>query len=126
MSTTVSENQPQVPAARPKKRKQIFLWVFLTVQALFVVWIITGVAGNSGSGTAAHAQAIASCSGTQWRVLYKSAADCVTSLGNTYNAASDAGTGIGAGLVIALWVATDIILGIGRLVVIFSRRRHDA
>jgi hypothetical protein len=122
MNTTISENPPQVPAAKPKKRKRVFLWVFLAVQALFVIWIITGVIGNSGSGAAAHAQAVASCSGTQWQVLYKSAADCVTSLGNTYNAASDAGTGIGAGLVIALWVATDVILGTGRLIVVLSRR----
>jgi hypothetical protein len=41
-----------------------------------------------------------------------------------YQGAADLGATIGAGLVIGLWVAADVILGIGRLVVITARRRN--
>jgi hypothetical protein len=97
------------PARRRKRR--IFLWFFLAVQVIFLIWLITGVAGTSGSGADAHAQAVSYCS-RSWQGLYNSYADCVTSYGNTLNAASDTGKGIGAGLIIALWVAVDVILGV--------------
>ena len=110
---------PPVPR---KKRKPVFLVFFLLVQVLFLIWLIAGIASTSHTGADAHAQAVAQCSGTQWQPLYKSYSDCVTQLGNLYNNASDAGKGIGAGLVIGLWVAADVILGIGRFVVLFTRR----
>ena len=37
--------------------------------------------------------------------------------------AAEVGSTIGAGLVIGLWVAVDVILGIGRLIVVFARRK---
>ncbi len=37
--------------------------------------------------------------------------------------AAEVGSTIGAGLVIGLWVATDVVLGIGRLIVVFARRK---
>jgi hypothetical protein len=30
------------PAARPRKRRRIFLWFFLAVQVIFIIWLITG------------------------------------------------------------------------------------
>jgi hypothetical protein len=94
-----------------RRRRRIFLWFFLVVQLIFLIWIITGVAGTSGSGADSHAQAVTYCS-SSWQGLYSSYADCVTSYGNTLNAASDAGKGIGVGLIIGLWVAADFILGV--------------
>jgi len=111
------------PAAAPaKRRKRVFMWFFIAVQVIFLIWLIAGVAGTSGSGASAHTQAIQYCANNGWKVLYKSYSDCVTHYGNTLNGASDVGKGIGVGLVIALWVAVDIILGIGRLIVVFARR----
>jgi hypothetical protein len=39
---------------------------------------------------------------------------------------TDAGNGIGVGLIIGLWVAVDVILGTGRIVVLFGRRYSGA
>lgn len=120
------------PQTRPKHRiarhvwRNFFRYFFFAVQAIFLIWLITGLAGTSGSGASAHAQAIHDCSGTQWHYLYKSYNDCVTHLGNGYSAASDVGKGVAVGLIIALWVAADVILGIGRIVVLLGRRYQGA
>lgn len=119
---TQLHDQPTVAA--PKKKHRVFLWFFLAVQVLFVIWLVTGLKATGGSGAEAHAQAVRDCAGTGWQGLYRSYQECVTHLGNTYNAASDAGKGIGAGLVIGLWVAADVILGIGRFIVVFARRKE--
>lgn len=42
------------------------------------------------------------------------------------NDAADAGKGIAVGLIIGLWVAVDVILGIGRIVVLLGRRYTGA
>ena len=90
----------------------MFWWFFLAVQILFLIWIITGTRGNaSGQGAQAHAQAVSFCT-SNWRGLYRSDAACVSAYGNNLNEASDTGTAVGAGFVIALWVAADIILGV--------------
>lgn len=107
--------QPGMPVQQAsvprRKRRRIFIWVFLAIQVLFIVWIVAGTASTSNSGADAHNQAVSYCR-TNWQGLYSSDANCVTSYGNTLNAASDAGKGIGIGLVIGLWVATDLILGV--------------
>lgn len=79
--------------------RHLFLYTFLAIQVLFLVWIISAGAG------AAH--------------------DINTTADNTTRAAKEAGTGIGIALVIGLWVAVDVILGVGRLVVVTSRRHHN-
>lgn len=111
--------------ARPtKKRKRVFMWFFLVVQAIFLIWLITGLVGASHNGADAHAQALQWCANKDnWQYLYKSQADCVTHYGNGLNDAGDVGNTIGAALVIGLWVGVDVILGVGRLIVVLSRRR---
>ncbi|MGW0424098.1 hypothetical protein [Streptomyces sp. NPDC003015] len=92
--------RPQnVPPAR--KRRRIFPWVFLAVQALFVIWISVGVntAGDSNDCSGLTGDALQLC-----------------------RDAGNAGTAIGVGLVIALWVAADVILGISYLVFRLSRK----
>lgn len=84
----------------PRKRRHVFRWVFLAVQVLFIVWLLTGVASGSS--------APASCAGLAGQNLQ----DCI--------AAGHAGTTIGVFLIVFLWAAVDGILGVGYL--IFRRR----
>lgn len=78
---------PQVSDEPPEKRRRhIFLWIFLAIQLVFVVWIAVG----------AHSAQQTSCSGL-------SAQDCAN--------AKEVGTTIGVGLIIGLWAVVDIIVG---------------
>lgn len=99
---TTPVNQPQTPPV--KKRKRVFMWFFLAVQAIFLIWIITG-ASSSGGATAK------SCAGQVGQAL------------QTCQDASHVGTGIGVALIIILWCVVDVILGITYLVVRLARRR---
>ena len=79
----------------PRTRRRIFMWVILAINALFLLWVILAV--NTGE----------SCSGKTGDAL-------------TTCQAGQVGTGIGVALVIFLWVAADVILGVIYLV---TRRR---
>ncbi|MEU9048719.1 MULTISPECIES: hypothetical protein [unclassified Kitasatospora] len=81
----------------------MFLWIFLAVQALFVIWIITGTVSSSKSTSK-------SCAGLTGQDF----TDCIN--------AGHAGTTIGVGLIVGLWAAVDIILGITYLIYRLSRR----
>ncbi|MFF8387302.1 hypothetical protein ACF053_27175 [Streptomyces kanasensis] len=69
------------------------------MQLLFLIWVIMGTV--SGAGTPE---------------------DCGTLGQPVCNDAENLGTAIGVGLVIALWAAADIILGITYLIYRISRR----
>ncbi|WP_195911292.1 hypothetical protein [Streptomyces kaniharaensis] len=81
----------------------MFLWIFLTVQALFVIWIIAGTVSSTKS-------AGKSCDGLTGQ-------DYTTCIN-----AGHVGTTIGVGLVIGLWAAVDIILGITYLIYRLNHR----
>ena len=88
--------------ALPARRKRrVFPWVFLAVQALFVIWVIAGVA--SGHHAAAACQD-----------PYLTHAQCTS--------ASETGTAVGVGLVILLWAVVDVILGVSYMVWRLARR----
>jgi Protein of unknown function (DUF2510) len=89
----------QPSAAPPKKRPRIFMWVFLAIQALFLVWIIGGIA--SGSGTPKH---------------------CGSLSQHACNTAANVGTGIGVALIVGLWIVVDFLLGVTYLIVRLARR----
>lgn len=91
------------PRPAPKKRRRVFLWIFLAVQVLFLVWVITGAA--SGSGTPEDCRGL---TGDDLRLCED---------------AGDAGTVIGVGLVIGLWAAVDVILGFTYVVYRLASRR---
>ena len=99
---------PATPSRRRKRR--IFLWVFLIIQLLFVVWIVTGLATVHTGAT--HAQLVAGCYSHNWFPLFKSQADCVTHYGGALNDAGTAGKAIGVGLIVAMWFVVDVILGV--------------
>jgi hypothetical protein len=123
-NTTTISAVADVPAAKPRKRKRIFMWFFLAVQAIFIAWLAAGIAGAAhGIPADAHAQALAYCKGNGWSPLFNSYQDCIVHYANGMRGAAEVGSTIGAGLVIGLWVATDVILGIGRLIVVFARRK---
>jgi hypothetical protein len=69
-----------------RKKRRVFLWVFLAVQALFIIWIITGASSSA-----------APCHGL-------SSADC--------KAASDAGKGIGVVVIVVFWCVVDFLLAV--------------
>jgi hypothetical protein len=100
--------------APPRRRKRrVFLWVFLAVQLLFLVLVIIQ-ASNGGS---VHSQAVAYCHAHPDQ--YLSFADCVS----LYGGGDKVGTAIGVGLLIVLWVIVDVILGIGYGVYKLATRR---
>lgn len=70
---------------KPKRRKG-FLVFFILLQALFLVWVLTGGISAQGVG----------CEGL-------SAPDCED--------AKAIGTTLGVGIIIAIWAAVDIIIG---------------
>ncbi|MET8676580.1 hypothetical protein ABZW18_02990 [Streptomyces sp. NPDC004647] len=82
----------------------VFLWVFLAVQLLFLVWIITGAASSSGTP--------AECSGLTGDDL------------QLCKDANDVGTAIGVGLIVVLWVAADFILAMTYLIYRLARRER--
>jgi len=111
------------PTATPKPRKprRIFMWTFFTIQAIFLIWIITGLATKTGPSSAQIAQF---CGHGAWSPLFKSYHDCVVHGANGLTAAGDLGKGIAVIAIIGFWVAVDVILGIGRFIVVTARRRH--
>lgn len=77
------------PAPTPKKKRRVFFWFFLAVQVLFIVWIIAGISGGSGTPD-----------------------DCGSLDVDTCNDAEDIGTGIGVFLVFIFWVIVDFLLAV--------------
>ena len=111
------------PPSRPARRKRrVFMWVFLAVQALFIAWIIAGIASHP-AGLSAAAQAARQCANGGWEGLFTSEADCRQHYAVALNDAGNAGKGIAIGLIIVIWVVTDFLMAVTWLVVRLSRRR---
>lgn len=109
---------PQVSPGRgqarraPRRKKRIFLWVFLAIQALFLIWIIAGLATKPGGPSVAQ-QVAQQCSNGGWSPLFKSYADCTKHYGVALNDATNTGKGIGIAIIVAIWVVVDFFLGVG-------------
>lgn len=86
------------PAPARRKKRRVFLWVFMIVQAVFLVWIIAGV-GSAGT-----------------------AEDCGSLDQQTCQDAQDLGTGIGVFFIIMLWVFVDFILAVSYGIYRLARR----
>ena len=83
----------------PRKKRRVFLWVFLAAQVLFLIWLITGLtAGNSGG-----------CNGLD-------AKDCA--------AASDIGHGAAVAVQLVTWCVFDVIVGGGYGIYRLAKRRE--
>jgi len=119
--------QPQygqgAPAAQqPRKSHHVFMWVFLAIQVLFLIWIITGVASHPAGPTAAS-QAAQQCSNGGWQGLFKSQADCDRHYAVALNDAGNVGKGLGVALIVVFWCVVDFLMGITYLIVRLARRR---
>jgi len=110
-------------AARPRKKRRVFLWVFLGIQALFLAWVIYGA---SISTAPPPSQVASACFHHAWWPLFKSQADCVTHYGGALTSAGDIGKGLGIAAVIVFWTVVDIILGITYGVYRLSTRSRAA
>lgn len=88
------------PPDSPRKRHRIFLWIFLAVQVIFLIWVIFGIASGAGDPVECGTLTTAEC-----------------------NDASDVGTAIGVGILIAIWAAVDIILGFSYAIYRLGRRQ---
>jgi hypothetical protein len=108
-----------VPATPKRRKRRIFLWVFLAIQVIFLIWVIAGSTEQTGP-TAAQIASL--CGKGQWQGLFTSYHDCVVHGANGLTAAGDIGKTIGLGLVIGLWVAVDVILGISYAIYRLARR----
>jgi uncharacterized membrane protein len=89
MSGSTTSTEPTSAAPAPKKKRRIFLWVFLAVQVLFLIWIISGVSSAGGDPT-----------------------DCGSLSKKACNDAEAVGTGIGVALIIGLWMVVDFFLAV--------------
>ena len=112
----------QPPAAPPKKKRRVFMWVFFAIQAIFIIWIITGIASH-GTGPTAAAQAAHQCANGGWQPLFKSQADCVKHYSVALNDAANTGKGLGVALIVVFWVVVDFFLGIGYGIYRLASRR---
>jgi hypothetical protein len=81
-----------------RKKRRIFMWVFLAVQVLYLVWIIGGASAAGSS---------ASCNGLD---------------AQTCHDATAVGTGLGVAMIVMLWFFTDLFLGIAYAVYRLARR----
>lgn len=88
---------PPPPLPPPRRRRFPLFWLaFTAVQVIFLVWVIGGANAAQDTGP-----------------------DC----GQACQAGTDAGTVIGVAVVVALWIGVDLLLLLGRVVVMLSRRR---
>lgn len=81
---------PPPPATASRRKHRIFLWVFLAIQLLFIIWIVSGIASAGGQPT-----------------------DCEGLAPEQCNDAESVGTGVGVALIVLLWVVVDFLLAVG-------------
>jgi hypothetical protein len=97
MTTNLDPYQP-VPAV-PKKKPRVFLWIFLGLQALFLIWLIGGTISAGHTTTTCGSLTPDECQNA--RAL---------------------GTGAGFLTVLCVWAVVDVVVGGGYAVYRLARR----
>ena len=110
-----------VTPGEPRKKRRVFLWIFLVVQVLFIAWIITGLASSPG-GPSVASQTAHVCAHHGWWPLFKSHADCMKHYAVALNDATNTGTGLAVAFIVVLWVVVDFLLATGYGVYRLARR----
>lgn len=85
----MSTYENETVTTKPKKKRRIFLWVFLAIQVLFLIWIISAGASSSGDAT-----------------------DCGSLSQKACNDAQDIGAGLGVVIIIIFWMVVDFFLAV--------------
>jgi hypothetical protein len=102
-------SQPQAgyaPAApRPRKKRRIFLWVFLLVQVIFLIVLITGLHHNA---TTINPQVAYECAHGKAASMGMSQSQCVSFLGG----AAKTGTAAAVVITIIAWCVVDFLLAV--------------
>lgn len=96
---------------KPWKPHHVFLWVFLGIQAIFIIWLITGLSGNAHSinpDIVAQCKALVSPGVTKAASMGMNQAQCVSWLGG----AAKVGTGLGAAAIVIAWIVVDFLVGL--------------
>jgi hypothetical protein len=96
---------------QPWKPHHVFLWVFLSIQAIFIIWLIFGAFGNAHSinpDVVAQCRQLVSAGVTRAQSMGMTQSQCVSFLGG----AAKTGSALGAGLVVVLWVVVDFLVGL--------------
>lgn len=109
-----------ITAKPARKPRRIFRWTFAAIQAAFIGLIV--LYGTESTGAPAS-QVHAGCDHGAWQGLFKSHSDCMVHYAAGLNGAGHAGQAVGIGLVIFLWFIVDVVILLGRLVVLHSRKR---
>jgi hypothetical protein len=89
---------------KPYKRRRIFLWFFLALQAVFIIWLVVGIASTGGG---INASVVAQCH-DQAASMGMTQAQCVSFLGG----AAKTGTTIGAAAIVIVWIVVDFLVGL--------------
>ena len=117
MSHTVATTESAV-TTQPRKRRRVFLWVFLAIQAVFIIWLI---AGGVSTGGGIHASVAAQCL-QQAKGMGMTQAQCISWLGG----AAKTGTALGAAFIVIAWIIVDFFVsltyGVYRLATRSSRQ----
>jgi hypothetical protein len=90
---------PTPTPTAPAKPKRWFMWTFLAVQVIFILWITIGIDNAKNAGE-----------------------NCIGLDAQTCHDAATTGAVIGFSLVLAIWAAVDIILGITYAIIRANRR----
>jgi hypothetical protein len=99
------------PATPPRRKRRVFLGVFVAVQALFMIWLAVGLAAKGG-GPSVAAQVARQCSHGRWQGLFSSQADCTRHYAVALHDATNAGKGLGAALIVLIWIVIDFFLAL--------------
>jgi hypothetical protein len=91
------------PEAPKRKRRRVFLWVFLAIQVAFIIWIISAGAAGDHSTTHCVAKGLTTgeCKGT-----------------------SEAATGIAIFLQIVIWIVVDFFVALTYAIYRLARRTN--
>jgi hypothetical protein len=100
-----------VQAQRPRRKRRVFLWIFVALQVLFLILVIAGVAATKTGPS--HARLVALCYDHRWWPVFSSQAQCVAHETKTLTVSGDVGEGLGVAVEVFVWFVVDAILGIG-------------
>jgi hypothetical protein len=105
----MTEELAATSKAKPRKKRRIFLWVFLAIQVLFIAWVISAAVTGTGPSASDVAQG---CDNGAWQGLFTSHADCVKHYAVALSDAGNTGKGIAVALIVVIWVIVDFLVGL--------------